>query len=432
MFFGTKRVLAVMFALAANVLLFCGASYAISGTVDIQGQKVMNGQMELSGGEFTFELRKSGSDDVLMTTTNRADGSIVFEDVPYSDADIVNEKYVIYEVSEVRGDDETIVYDSNVGYVVVTLDENTGEVANIDYAKPNSEDISYEDYEYQTYHASDEELQGVAYAVYDSRDRSLVFFRAEEGAYSNQQYVYLDGREYLEYVVVPEDTVPGFHMDTSFSYGWLVRSVRFKDAVRPMDISFKGSGSCESFDLRKLDTSRMTDMSNMFGYMQGDNIVSSVNISGFDTSDVTSMKYLFYDSQSVERVIWGHLDTSKVEKTNGAFHTTKLEYFDFSRFDTTSLTDASDMFFSNTNNLNKIDVSTWKSNGNQASWDDFWHDVSYHSAFVNYECCSDNTHRWLSVHFLFLPHAVFPYSNEFRVREQKKLQGKAVCEFPVG
>ena len=372
--FGLKRFVCAVVALGLGICVANENASAISGTTNIEGQLEMKGASVVAG-EFTFELRKSGSDTVLATTTNRADGKIVFENIPYSDADIVNEKYVIYEVSEVRGDDETIVYDSNVGYVVITLDEGTGEVANIDYTKPNSEDISYEDYEYQTYHASDEELQGVAYAVYDSRDRSLVFFRAEEGAYSNQQFVYLDGGDFLEYVVVPEDTVPGFDMDSSFSYGWQVRSVRFKDAVRPMDISFEYASSCKSFDLRKLDTSRMTNMSNMFRYMRGDNIASSVNISGFDTSDVTSMEYFFYDSQDIERVIWGHLDTSKVEKTNGAFHNTKLEYFDFSRFDTTSLTDASDRFFSNTNTLNKMDVSTWKSNG-EASWDDIWYNVN--------------------------------------------------------
>ncbi len=392
-----KRFWIAVFAVIANTLLLSCASYALSGTIDITGQKVVDGG-EVSEGEYTFELRKPGSSEVIMTTTNRADGSIVFEDVPYSDADIKNEKYIIFEITEVPGDDDTIIYDNNVGYAIITIEESAAEPITIVYAKPVSMEIQYDGIEGNVFHASDDDLQGVAYAVFDSRDGSLTFFRAEEGAYENRHYEYLNPNNYndgyLYYEVVPENGEGGFnvHQDASgqyygggYSKDYYVKSVHFKDAVRPVRISFYGFSNCESYDLRKLDTSRMTSMSRMFGSYQA---AKSYNISTFDTSNVTDMSYMFAYDENLERVIFGNPDTTNVTTMYGMFDNAPIESFDFSLFETDSLEHADDMFSIDSVTpiaLKRIDMSTWKTNGEYYGWGDEENHYNTQSMFYRFD-----------------------------------------------
>ena len=82
--FGLKRVLcAAVIALGLGVFATCGSTSAVSGTVTLEGQKVVTGG-SVSAGEFSFELRKPNSDEVIMTTTNDDEGNIVFENVKNS------------------------------------------------------------------------------------------------------------------------------------------------------------------------------------------------------------------------------------------------------------------------------------------------------------------------------------------------------------
>jgi hypothetical protein len=367
-FLGKKFAIAVIIATAINLLTFAGFAQA-AGSVTIEAQKVLNGNATLSANQTTYQIKKPGTTQIIATTTSDADGNIIFSNVPFSDADILNGKYVIFEISEVAGSDTSIVYDSYVGYAIVTLEEGTSNVQSINYAKPNAEDFDYIDYEYDTYHATDAELQGVAYSVFDSRDGSLVFFRAEEGAYANNEYVYLDNTysNYLYYTTVPEDSEQGFNYDRGYNLKNLVKSVRFKDAVRPINISFEYFSYCESFDLRKLDTSRMTNMDYMFALSSYGSTVSTINISSFDMSNVTTMQYMFYGARSLKNLIWGHQDTSKVRRADFAFADTKLERFKYDRFDTASLEKVESMFRTDGGTLRTIDFSSWRSNGRLVS-----------------------------------------------------------------
>lgn len=367
--FGLKRVLcAAAIALGLGVFATCDFASAVSGTVTLEGQKVVTGG-SVSAGEFSFELRKPNSDDVIMTTTNDDEGNIVFENVPYTDSDILNDKYIIYEVREVQGDDDSIVYDNNVGYATVELNEagaSDSDIVTIFYAKPVSMEIRYDGLEYNVFHATDDELQGVAYSKFDSRDGSLVFFRDEEGAFEVNKYIYFEGSsDYLYYTVVPEEG-PGFNSGTAYANRDRVRRVKFEDAVRPESISFEYFGHCESYDLRKLDTSKLTSMKHMFAYGRDGNNAKTINVSSFDTSNVTDMSEMFYLDGSLERVIWGDPNTSKVTDMSRMMKGTLLESFDFSAFETDALTSAESMFSRSSSEpikLSRIDMSSWKKNG---------------------------------------------------------------------
>ena len=89
-------------------------TYRASGNVTLRALKVLSaGGRDLETGEFTFELR-NGAGTLLQSKTNAADGSIVFDPIPYTEADIGQTyTYTIREV--VPGSPETgMTYDPMV------------------------------------------------------------------------------------------------------------------------------------------------------------------------------------------------------------------------------------------------------------------------------------------------------------------------------
>ncbi len=129
---------------------------------------------------------------------------------------------------------------------------------------------------------------------------------------------------------------------------------------------FSGLYRCYQMDLSGLDTSMVTDMSNMFSYLNigltsNDNgLIYPLDVSGFDTRNVTNMANMFNGTFS--RGYQGTLDvsgfnTSKVTDMSGMFgHFTKSSIIGLKNLDTSSVKNMSKMFISCWN-LNSIDVS---------------------------------------------------------------------------
>mgnify|MGYP000878262733 CR=1 FL=1 len=79
---------------------------------------------QLKGGEFTFELRDDKG-TVLQTVTNDKDGNITFNPITYTTAG-----NHIYHVSEVKGTDPDVIYDSKVADVNVMVVKTIGDTLN--------------------------------------------------------------------------------------------------------------------------------------------------------------------------------------------------------------------------------------------------------------------------------------------------------------
>jgi pilin isopeptide linkage protein/LPXTG-motif cell wall-anchored protein len=92
----------------ANVCAPEAASATISATKRLEGR-------ELAAGEFTFELVDADG-KVVATTTNRADGSVEFGPLSWSEAGTYS-----YTVREVAGDEKDVTYDSKTVGVTVTV-----------------------------------------------------------------------------------------------------------------------------------------------------------------------------------------------------------------------------------------------------------------------------------------------------------------------
>ena len=120
---------------------------------------------------------------------------------------------------------------------------------------------------------------------------------------------------------------------------------------------FSEFSSMTSVDLSGLDTSKVTDMGAMFGLCDS---LTKLDLSNFDTSNVTSMLGMFDSCSSLTKLDLSSFDTSKVTNMNGMFGSCMgLTSLDLSSFDTSIVTDMSFMFY-NCGNLKTIAVgSKW-------------------------------------------------------------------------
>ena len=119
-------------------------------------------------------------------------------------------------------------------------------------------------------------------------------------------------------------------------------------------IKFYKLSNITSIDLTYLDTSKVTNMSDMF---YGCSSLTSLDVSNLDTSKVTNMSYMFYSCSSLTSLDVSKFDTSNVTNMSGMFaYCEKITTLDVSNLDTSNVTNMYDMF-SNCSSLTSLDVS---------------------------------------------------------------------------
>ena len=111
-----------------------------------------------------------------------------------------------------------------------------------------------------------------------------------------------------------------------------------------------------TLDLSSFDTSKVTDMSSMFGVMSN---LTTLNLSNFDTSNVTNMDEMFSGMPSLTTLNLSNFDTTKVTNMKNMLSDMRnLTTLNLSNFDTSKVTDMSGMFF-NMSNLTTLDLSSF-------------------------------------------------------------------------
>ena len=124
--------------------------------------------------------------------------------------------------------------------------------------------------------------------------------------------------------------------------------------VTSMGNMFDGCSSLVSLDLSGLDTSNVTSMGNMF---EDCSSLASLDLSGLDTSNVTSMGCMFSGCSSLASLDLSGLDTSLVTDMGCMFSgCSSLASFDLSSFDTSRVVDMYGMF-SGCSSLASLDLS---------------------------------------------------------------------------
>ena len=112
-------------------------------------------------------------------------------------------------------------------------------------------------------------------------------------------------------------------------------------------------------DLSNFDTSNVTNMNSMF---YGESNLTSLNLSNFDTSQVKDMRNMFYGMSNLTTLNLSSFDTSKVTNMGSMFlGMSNLTTLNLSNFDTSKVTDMHFMFYGMSNltslNLSSFDTS---------------------------------------------------------------------------
>ena len=243
-----------------------------------------------------------------------------------------------------------------------------------------------------TYYA----VMPAAFAVYSADDNSLDFYkRAEVPAVGST----FEGKTATAVYTGIETDVYTFTFDANFNMGssapWYGYSGKI-DSVSIVDNDIAPSSTAYWFyklnamtacDIKKLDTSKISDMTNMFsgckklpsldlstwntskttnmGGMFNDCwALASLDVSGFDTSNVTNMTSMFCYCSKLKSLDLSHFDTSQVTKMDSMFQgCSSLTALDLSHFDTSQVTDMGSMFLK-CSELTTLDLSSFKTSDN--------------------------------------------------------------------
>ena len=130
--------------------------------------------------------------------------------------------------------------------------------------------------------------------------------------------------------------------------------------VTNMSNMFSYCWSLASLDLSPLDTSNVTNMRGMFSECSS---LASLDLSPLDTSNVTDMSYMLSGCSKLTSLDLSSFDTSQVESMGGMFDgCSRLASLDLSSFDTSNVTGMSRMFYG-CSSLASLDVSSFDASG---------------------------------------------------------------------
>lgn len=274
-----KKIIYFAGAVAALIsILFAGNTFATAKEYTIQTEFKLDSSDNVS---LTFELQNI--DGTVVSSKTSGPGLVSFDPITLDDADTTSHYYKIVQKNDgISG----VTYDSKTVYVRIV---------------PSSNLIAYQDdttYKYKNdgtgphpYHATDEELQGQAYAVYDSEMKILTFFRDEENKYTDGQ---TDGVKtyYTGFEFQNAGRVNKYDAEWASWMNGLTKNAKkvvFRDAIRPEGPTknwFEQFEELEEVDFSKFDTSRITSL---YSFLSHTPKLQDADISHFDLSGIASV-----------------------------------------------------------------------------------------------------------------------------------------------
>jgi len=116
----------------------------------------------------------------------------------------------------------------------------------------------------------------------------------------------------------------------------------FKYKLKNTCCMFYGCSSLTNINLSNFDTNNVTDMRSMFGKCSS---LTNINLSNFDTKNVTNMCYMFGKCSSLTNINLSNFDTKNVTDMRSMFAScSSLTNINLSNFDTKNVTDMRWMF----------------------------------------------------------------------------------------
>ncbi len=152
----------------------------------------------------------------------------------------------------------------------------------------------------------------------------------------------------------------GFGDESWRNDAWRIKTAVIEPGVKAngrLNDMFNWCDKLESVDLSGLDTINATSMRGMFYYCKS---LKEVSLLGRHTENVTDMGSLFYGCENLETINLSGVNTAKVTNMSGMFYgCSSLKTLNLSSFDTSRVTNMSVMF-QGCENLEKLDLSNFK------------------------------------------------------------------------
>ena len=140
-------------------------------------------------------------------------------------------------------------------------------------------------------------------------------------------------------------------------------------SVTDMYCMFTNCNALTSLDVSNFDTSNVTGMFQMFFNCSG---LTSLDVSNFDTSKVTNMNYMFSGCSTLSSLDVSKFDTSKVTHMGSMFgKCSALTSLDVRNFDTSKVTNMNNMF-SRCSGLTSLDLSNFNTSKVTNMYYMFW------------------------------------------------------------
>lgn len=159
------------------------------------------------------------------------------------------------------------------------------------------------------------------------------------------------------------------YMFKNISVGKLDLSGFDTSNVTNMTGMFNKSSLLTEIELRNFDTSKVTSMASMFS----ESGIINLDLSNFDTSNVTNMSSMFYKTMALENLNLSTFNTSKVTTMVSMFESNATPTLDLSSFDTSNVTNMTYMFMSS--NANYLDLRSFNTS-NVTSMGAMFYDAS--------------------------------------------------------
>ena len=177
------------------------------------------------------------------------------------------------------------------------------------------------------------------------------------------------------------------------SGNWSVPVSKF-NGVTNMGYAFSNCGSLTSLDVSGFNTSNVTNMNSMFIFCSS---LTSLDVSHFKTSNVTDMYQLFSNCHSLKALDLSGWNTENVTTLEYMFaFCSSLTSLDVSHFDTSSVTGMGGMFW-NCNKLTSLDVSGFNTS-NVTNMNSMFGDCS---SFTNLDLSGWNTSKVIRMDYMF-------------------------------
>ena len=148
-----------------------------------------------------------------------------------------------------------------------------------------------------------------------------------------------------------EEVLAWFDTDTIYIH--VTSKIFFNEDAAYVFSNFK---NVEDIDLSLFDTSNVSDMESMFDGMSS---LTNLDVSHFDTSNVTNMALMFFGMSGLTNLDVSNFDTSNVMDMSAMFSgMSSLTSLDISNFDTSNVTNMALIFFG-MSGLTNLDVSNF-------------------------------------------------------------------------